>query len=78
MEIQSYARQIKFTYRRVSRRVVRAFRTVSYAALYVITDMPPIELVTEKRAKVYQRLQGGRDVNRRVVAKEEQATTTEQ
>ena len=54
-----------------------AFRTVSYEAVYVITGMLPIELVVEKRARIYRRLREDQNVNRCDLAREEHLETME-
>ena len=77
MEVFSYSRQIRSTYRRASFRVAGAFRTVSYEAVYVITGMSSIELVVEERTKIYQRLREDQDVNRCDLAGEEHRETME-
>ena len=76
MEVKSYTQHITSVYRRASLRVASAFRTVSYEAVCVISGMPPIELIVEERSRIYNRLQGDRNANRRGVTREEQVVTT--
>jgi len=51
METKSYVRQMSAVYRRSALRVARAFRTVSYDAVCVISSMLPIDLLVDERAR---------------------------
>lgn len=77
MGIQSYARGAKSVHRRSALRVARAFRTVSYDAVCVLADMPPIDLIAQERARLYLRKREGAS-NWNTITKEERGVTMDQ
>lgn len=75
--VRSYARGANSVYRRSALRVVRAFRTVSYEAACVISDMPPVDLLADERNRLYRRKREDPDAHWEMLGKQERAITLE-
>ncbi|CAB0040462.1 unnamed protein product, partial [Trichogramma brassicae] len=54
-ETQAYIRQAEAVHRRACLRVISGRPHVSYDATYVIADVPPLALLTDEPARIYQR-----------------------
>ncbi|CAB0036149.1 unnamed protein product [Trichogramma brassicae] len=55
METQAYIRQAESVHRRACLRVISGRPHVSYDATYVIAGVPPLALLADERARIYQR-----------------------
>ncbi|CAB0031140.1 unnamed protein product [Trichogramma brassicae] len=54
-ETQAYIRQAEAVHRRACLRVISGRPHVSYDAMYVIASVPPLALLADERARIYQR-----------------------
>uniref|UniRef100_A0ABD2XIZ0 Uncharacterized protein n=1 Tax=Trichogramma kaykai TaxID=54128 RepID=A0ABD2XIZ0_9HYME len=54
-ETQAYIRQAEAVYRPAGLRVISGRPHVSYDATYVIAGVPPLALLADERARIYQR-----------------------
>lgn len=75
--VSSYVRRMTSVYRRSALRVARAFRTVSYDAVCIISEMMPIHLMAEERAEIYRRRCAQPAVDRRTIAEESRTVSME-
>ncbi|CAB0036292.1 unnamed protein product [Trichogramma brassicae] len=55
METQAYIRQAEAVHRRACLRVISGRPHVSYDTTYVIASVPPLALLVDERARIYQR-----------------------